>query len=307
MGCKTVVFWNWSSGGAERQALQLARYYKCSLLILNNRSTEYDIDNFVNVYFGLSGLWECLKGRRKNVYLFWMPTAIILGRILKLLLGICTVECYRATSFRGLQKLLLIILPSGDVACYNSRAIQSVISRLGIYRKPGYLVRNFLPDISRCDRVNMQYDYIMVAQNRASKDFATVIEMHKLALSRGSSLKGCFIGKNVTDINIESLPIDLFEHLDNVHEYMCRSRCVVLSSMAEGTPNVILEALILGIPYVMNDLRELEILHDEYGGGLLFKSGSSEDLFRKVYQVNSELMKSRLYNNEDVLNDWKFL
>ncbi|WP_215396854.1 glycosyltransferase [Rheinheimera oceanensis] len=69
----------------------------------------------------------------------------------------------------------------------------------------------------------------------------------------------------------------------NPYRYMKHARCVVLSSDYEGLPNVMVESLLIGTPFIANDCPNgpKEILAD-WQPDWLAVAGSGEDLARKL-------------------------
>lgn len=64
----------------------------------------------------------------------------------------------------------------------------------------------------------------------------------------------------------------------------------VLSSRSEGSPISVIEAMMMGVPTVLSDIRSLHEVSDNARCALLFRAGDSEDLAVKLIQLlnNSE-------------------
>lgn len=81
---------------------------------------------------------------------------------------------------------------------------------------------------------------------------------------------------------------------EEIQTWMSRSDCLVLPSLSEGTPNVVLEAMACGIPVVASDLPGIrEVVRDGITG-LLTKPQDAEDLAQKLMR----LVRNRLLAEE---------
>lgn len=105
--------------------------------------------------------------------------------------------------------------------------------------------------------------------------------------------------------------------INNVEEAISSSKLLVLSSDYEGIPNVILEALQMGVPVVSTDCSPggAALLIQNGVNGFLAKRDSVADLADKIQQVldNTELAAqmaahapqiTQRFREEDVLNEW---
>ncbi|WP_459893677.1 glycosyltransferase [Desulfothermus okinawensis] len=125
---------------------------------------------------------------------------------------------------------------------------------------------------------------------RKSKDFPTLIKAFYL-LQRDIPAKLVILGegrqrkkmeKLISDLNIGNR-VWLPGHQENPYKFMAKADLFVLSSLWEGCPNVLIEAMALGIPVVSTDCPSgpREILNSgEYG--MLVPPGDPEELKKAI-------------------------
>jgi len=72
---------------------------------------------------------------------------------------------------------------------------------------------------------------------------------------------------------------------DQVPIWMCQSDCLVLPSLAEGMPNVVLEAMACGLPVVASDLPGIREVVKEGETGFLLRTQDSNHLAEKLLEI----------------------
>lgn len=127
------------------------------------------------------------------------------------------------------------------------------------------------------------------------KSFAKVNFKYKLLLVGNGSNKlkiKSFIKKNKLTSKIK-----IISNISNPFPYIRRSDVLILTSIFEGLPNILLEAITLKKFIISSDCPTgpKEIL-DNGKGGLLFKHGDYEDLLRKIIfaEKNLKNLKSKI-------------
>ena len=281
-----VVFTRWlEGGGAERVAVNLVnefitRGYPVDL-VLQYRVGPYldDIDDRVNIVelnrrvrYGLRRLLNHLRRRRPRALLAVQTEANVLGIIawrLSGLSGRVVVSEQNSLVGAGWTRRLAIAHTYGraDSAVACSSALGAELTRLGVPDSNVTTIPNPVSDgvetfvaAPGSDREPGQPMIVGTGDSEPQKDFETLIRAFAL-LRRDSDASLWILGEGPERPRLESLAADLgltaHVHLPGFvtppWEIMSRASVFVLSSRWEGWPNVLVEALGLGIPVVATD------------------------------------------------------
>jgi glycosyltransferase involved in cell wall biosynthesis len=142
-----------------------------------------------------------------------------------------------------------------------------------------------------------------VGRLSVQKDFSTLLKAFKLACDK-MSLRLVLLGEGElrqqleTEIDNLGLTAEVYlpGFVDNPYKFLAESDVFVLSSKYEGLPNVLIEAVHLGVPCVSTRCKSgpAEILLDGEGG-LLVPVGDSKAMADSILQVleNPQQAKSR--------------
>ncbi|WP_238884643.1 glycosyltransferase family 4 protein [Clostridium sp. YIM B02551] len=100
--------------------------------------------------------------------------------------------------------------------------------------------------------------------------------------------------------------VELLGFKDNVKDFMIKSDCLVMSSLMEGIPIVLLEALSLKLPVIVPRVGGIpEIIDDS--NGILFEGSNFKDLSNKIkwaYENRLGLKTISKKGYDDFINNW---
>lgn len=195
-----------------------------------------------------------------------------------------------------------------DVIIANSAGVrEDIASVTGLAQDRIHLVRNpvITPDLDRLAAQPIEHPWftqhncpIIVGAGglRRQKDFATLIRAFAL-LRQQRPARLLILGRGRQEQRLRELAaeldlgddVHLAGFVDNPYPYLARSDLFTLSSLWEGSPNVLTEALALGTPVVATDCRSgpREILQDGRYGPLV-PVGDPESLATAMARVLDE-------------------
>lgn len=176
-----------------------------------------------------------------------------------------------------------------EVICiYNPIDIKYILQKS--LEKPSVDFNNNLPIIMGIGRLERQ------------KNFSLLIKAHKILLDQGIKQKLVILGEGslkdkllaeIKELRLND-SVELLGFKKNPYKYLRKADLFVQSSIYEGLPTVLIEALTLGVPVVATDCPDgaSEIL-DKGKYGVLARSNDAEDLSDKIAQI---LLDRDLYN-----------
>jgi len=122
------------------------------------------------------------------------------------------------------------------------------------------------------------------------------IEFHLVIIGEGPQRQELEFMIRDLDLNEEVKLIGQKSH-DEIREWFSRAHALVLSSIAEGFPNVIAEAMMTGVPVITSDCGGITELVDDKLHALVYHAGNIRELEQKM---TSFLLGS--YNHDLVQN-----
>ncbi|MCB0486436.1 MAG: glycosyltransferase, partial [Flavobacteriaceae bacterium] len=172
------------------------------------------------------------------------------------------------------------------------------------------------------------FTLISIAHFRSAKDYITLFKAIKILKEKGIQIKLLVLGKTfgqiwpgqtVKNLEIEN-EIEFKGYVANPQSYMATVDGLVLSSLWEGTPNAVLEAMANKLPVIASNIPPCKDLIENSGCGFLFNVKNPLDLSLKIeiLMALSESEKQRLgqkgyqyvkehYGENKVYKQWESL
>lgn len=266
--------------------------------------------------FDLKTLWQVYRFLRQEkfdlVYTHLFLTNLIV-RALAVLAGVKTIVSFEHSTYfdkswwqivvdRFLNLFTKMIITSTEtVADFTKRQQHLAANKIIVLPNPIVIP---LPDYNFLNKVKEEYKFnseekifVMIGRFSEEKGHIVLLEaIHHATVKAKFLIVGHgpgepMIKRRIAELKLEKQAI-LIREPEMAKQFLYLSDAFILPSLREGQGLVAYEALLANLPVIASDLPALkEIIKDEVNG-LLFTTGSAEDLARAV---------NRLINEPDLL------
>ena len=275
------------------------------VIVLKNKNEFYNLSILekdkilfldINSFFSLvSGLINSLIFILKNKVLIihsWLPHSDIFASILKIInpkLKIIWSIRYSELNRTNAKLSTLIII---DILKYLSYLLPSSIifcsqRSLDFYKQKGFNKKKFTLIFNSVDPSFLNYNSNKISYNtlftfgtlsrfHPIKDHETLIKSFSiLPYEIKNKIQLLLAGKGLDKDNqklnilietyIPDIKVKLLGEIKNIKEYLANLNVFTLSSISEGFPNVLAEAMALGIPCISTDAGDSHYIIGKYG------------------------------------------
>lgn len=302
-------------GGAERVMTELASYfcdkgYKVTIITLYREVKGYDIENRIhriNLNIPTNGIKKLVVGRKKLRECLKQENATIcisfdiLANILTLLSAPSTI--YRIISERNAPKqtslslaskiLRFLIYRKCDLCVFQTEEARKCYGKE--IQKKGVVIPNpvkqTLPYIHKENRKN---EIVAVGRLERQKNYEEMILGFELFYSEHSNyvlkIYGDGSQKDSLKEMIRTKGLDecvlIYDAKDDVHEYMKEADIFLMTSLYEGIPNSLMEAMAMGYAVVAYDcpIGGCRLLIEDNENGILLER-------KNVFSIAESLSK----------------
>jgi len=272
-------------GGAERQcqllAIELLRHDVDVLIAcVDSNGLEKELENNVHVLehsskYDLRILREvsaAIRSFRPDVIHTWLPAVITIPTLLlSKRFGIPSIYSYRNRMF--FHRPISLIEFGCVAACAtrivsNNEILQSTRLYQMLYRmKRGLTIENAVqvPDSRWAPRqekaIGRPVQLLYVGRLTAQKNVGVLIEA-LAKLPKNMNWELCVFGAGELKSELENMVyenrldqrISFLGFSENVQQHMREADCLIIPSLYEGMPNILLEALAVGVPVISSDI-----------------------------------------------------
>jgi glycosyltransferase involved in cell wall biosynthesis len=200
-------------------------------------------------------------------------------------------------------KLLLKMVNNSDAVITTGSFTKNFLQKQGVNEPKIFAMIN-PPNETRfkTSGVNKVYDVVSVGRLAAVKHNEIMIRVISKVKQSIPHIKFCMVGEGPCKHELVRLvnELGITENVDfvgfqkDVPHYVNISRVFILSSEREGFPNVVLEAMMCGLPCVVSNCGDIaDIIRDGYNS-FLIQSYGDVDGFARV--ITNLLVDHKLYN-----------
>ena len=189
---------------------------------------------------------------------------------------------------------------SRDLSAYVKTRVKTVYS-------PSF-DKSIIAKSTKVLKLSKKYKYILnVSRFSKRKDHETTLKAFKIIVEKHNNIKLILIGYGPEKKNIINMAknlkiynkIIIINKTYNPYPYMKKSMLLILTSVYEGFPNVLVESLTIGTPVISTNMNAgaSEILINGKGGELI-KLGDYKNLSKKIISFitsSKELRKKNTF------------
>jgi len=342
-------------GGAEKQLFKLAKYLDeigfdvliISLYTLNMFSEELKETGITFTSLALdrkkSNIFKypkLVRTFKPDILISFMYTANILGRFTKLFYRCAIISSVRNEKFGGAAREFLFRLTNVVDSCTTTNSesvLQKLIKRKVLDPRKSFSIGNIinLPVVNDEKKVIIrknfreefgikddEFLFLFVGHCRPQKDYENLFQATKLI---GASFKVIMIGnllgqtwplERIIELGLDK-QIRFLDKRDDIERFYLSADSLVMSSLWEGLPNAIMEAMSYGLPVVSTNVGGVEDLVDNGHNGLICEPGNPVKLAGIMKQMMDFSSTERIqigksginkikneFNADVILNKW---
>lgn len=318
--CTAIYTRSLLHGGAEKQSLLLARELqktRHTLLIVHTHDSEgsfLDFNGVRNVIFlqgnvvnKLLSLYKVFRKYPVINLICFLPVNNILGTIAGKLAGVQNIVCgIRGSKYKGWLRTFLLRFICNQmklVFISNNYLSKDIYCALGFDERQIRVVHNAIvvPDsnyeIARSIGGHDLYYLLSVGRFVAEKDFITLLQaIHMLVYTFSITnihLKLVGYGPQEELLNLKIKELKLSSYVGmydgrtiDLHSFYLNSDLYVLSSISEGMPNTVMEAMSFKMPVVATDVGDTKYLVSG-DNGVLVKAKDFESIAMGIRSILS--------------------
>ena len=346
---KIIVVIPNGGGGAEKVSSIYAKIFsRCNAIVKvvlidkvgkNGPIKDYIPENIPIIrvecnhgYSSFFRLYKILKFEKPN-YVFCSLT--ILSSILVICsflipsIKVITRQCFTpgSESF-WVEKMIAVLFPKAFINIAQTEEMR--ISMIDAYHLPANKVITINNPLDEDDINNKianiiqkdirKYSYISVGRIHPQKDFETLIKAFSKVKNQHDSailtIVGAIADKSyyeylkrlISDLGLQDA-VTFIGYTHNPYEYIINHKCFVLSSITEGLPNVLIEAMYLSKPVVATCCIPFisQVINDGVNGYKVKKIGDYDTLADMMMKAVELDIISNINHNEKIINQIKQL
>ena len=301
-----------SKGGAEKQAILLTEYlsqfYQTYLIVyckttFDNHAVSPNLNIIYlegNLFNKVFSLYKFFRAHKITHLFNYLPVNNVFGIIIGKLAGVKYMYGgIRGTKYKGrikmiLNKFLCNYFSTGFIS--NSYAAEESYSKYGLKKNKILVIHNAIKKISAKRCLHSNLIVLSVGRFTEQKDYFTAIDAISLLEVNYPQVKGKFLYKIIGygKLKNEILEYIVAENLQDIIELRTdgkigdsynTSDILLNTSVHEGMPNVVMEAMNNGLPIIGTDSGDTKYLISDSKNGYLCPVRNSSYISGKLKEL----------------------
>ncbi len=303
-------------GGTQRQALELARHIDRNLFTpeiwtvragdaLIPQALEANIpvtilrnDSTLRPFLAAYALWKKLRKTRPQLIHLCTVFPNVWGRIFGKILNLPAIVggCKGQGNIRLQHEKIFWPLAHGHIC--DAKSIKEGLQALGVPNNRVHFITNgvnvdfFVPTSTPVNTPEI----LCVGRMVEEKDHTTLLKAFSIVQKQIPAARLHLVGDGPLRGKMQKLSsmlgleqnIIFYGSSSTVREHMQAAKMFVLSSISEGTPNVLLEAMASGLPIVATAVAGIPDMVEHEKQGLLVPPRRPEELAKAMVQILSD-------------------
>jgi len=336
MNTKSIIIFirSLAKGGAEKQSLLLTKYlsqfFPVYLVVFHRNSKVNHIipqDLKIiyldgNLFFKILKFFSILKKKNITHIFNYLPSNNIIGLFVGKIAGVKNlyggIRGVKYKSFIKMQltKYLCNNISSGFIS--NSYAAALKYIDYGFKQNKIEIIHNAIEEVIIKRTPHKKLLILSVGRFTDEKDYFTAIKSVNHLFSYSAILKEIIsfriigygeIDKSITEIINQNKLEGIIEIITdgNIKDNYSHADILLNTSIYEGMPNVIMEAMNYGLPIVATDAGDTRYLVKDSENGYLCNIGDYKDIAEMLYKlINDEQLRNNMGKNSRKIIDETF-
>jgi glycosyltransferase involved in cell wall biosynthesis len=286
---------------------KLISKYRVNSLKEINPMTFFRFPLLFELYSIIKSLWLILVNKVDCMMaIYFFPRGLIVFFVsiffkVKVIQNIVGADLFKIID----NKFYLRILKKSDIIITRGEISKNMLVQQGIKKQNIYIIPNvyYFKEYKNEKKV---YDFIYIGSFVKKKRIYDIIEALRILKIDNIDFSILFLGNGplYNQVNIQVKKNNLEEnctfigYVDNVEDYILKSRSLVLTSENEGLPMVLVEAMSFGLPCIVTNSGDVTTIAKHNYNSLVSEIGDVESIANNMkLLLNDSNLYRRLSNN----------
>ena len=210
--------------------------------------------------------------------------------------------------YKGAKIFVKMLKGANIIGVKGSRSLNYVVS-LGVPKEKLVILPNEFSSLNISENVKKKiYDLIFIGNFRDVKDLPLWVSVFAKVKKEIPNVTGVMLGDGPRFEEIKELikskgldkNITLAGRQTDVYKYIDVSKIMLLTSVSEGLPMVVVESMSRGVPAVCTNVGDITDIIESGEDGLIINSRNPDDFSREIVKLLKDEEKLRGFSNKAV-------